>query len=201
MDRSGEKPEPTVKSGWKEEKMKRTKLRSIILAGILAALSFVLMRFTEFPLIPAAPFLKTDLGDIPLLVGVVYLGPWYGVAIAFVKNLLFLASGGGSGGLLGSTVNFIALSSFAIVLGSIVKRTINLKRLLLGFTAGTVVMTLVMIPVNFWAVPLFLPGITRPALISYLFKVNLPFNLIKGALDTIITVVTLTAIKKRNLSI
>ena len=131
MDRSGEKPEPTVESGWKEEKMKRTKLRSIILAGILAALSFVLMRFTEFPLIPAAPFLKTDLGDIPLLIGAVYLGPWYGVAIAFVKNLLFLASGGGSGGLLGSTVNFITLGSFAIVLGSIVKRTINLKRLLL----------------------------------------------------------------------
>ncbi len=201
MDRSGEKPEPTVKSGWKEAKMKRTKIRSIILAGILAALSFVLMRFTEFPLIPAAPFLKTDLGDIPLLIGAVYLGPWCGVAIAFIKNLLFLASGGGSGGLLGSTVNFIALSSFAIVVGIIVRGTINLKRLLLGFTAGTVVMTLVMIPVNLWAVPLFLPGITRPALISYIFKINLPFNLIKGALSTIITIATLAAIKKRNLSI
>jgi len=178
--------------------MKRAKLRKIILAGILAALSFVLMRFTEFPLIPSAPFLKVSLGDIPLLIGAVYLGPWYGVAIALVKDLLFLASGGGGGGVLGAFINFIAISTFAFVVGIIAKGNISLKRLILGFVLGTAAMAAVMIPVNFWAVPLFLPNVTHSYLINYIFKVNVPFNLLEGAMDSVITIATLFALKRRN---
>jgi len=181
--------------------MKKTKLRRIILAGILAALGFILMRFTEFPLIPSAYFLKTDLGDIPLLIGAVYLGPWYGVAITFIKNLLFLATGGSGGGIIGSFVNFIALGTFTLVVGSIAKNKINLKRLVPAFITGTLIMALVMIPVNFWAVPLFLPGTTHSVLVNYIFKINFPFNIIKGVIDTIITIITLMALRKRNTGI
>ncbi len=178
--------------------MKRAKLRRIILASILAALSFVLMRFTEFPLIPSAPFLKVSFGDIPLLIGAVYLGPWYGVSIALVKDLLFLASGGGGGGPLGVLVNFIAISTFAFVVGIVVKGSINLKRLIFGFVLGTIAMAAVMIPVNLWAVPLFLPNVTHSYLIIYIFKVNIPFNLLEGAIDSVITITTLFALKRRN---
>lgn len=181
--------------------MKRAKLRRIILASILAALSFVLMRFTEFPLFPSAPFLKVSLGDIPLLIGAVYLGPWYGISIALVKDLLFLASGGGGGGVLGAFINFIAISTFAFVVGIVVKNNINLKKLILGFALGTLAMAAIMIPVNFWTVPLFLPKVTHLWLINYIFKVNVPFNLLEGLIDSVITIATLFALKRRNVRI
>ncbi len=178
--------------------MQNKKLRSVMLAGILAALSFVLMRFTEFPLIPSASFLKTDLGDIPLLLGAIYLGPFYGVAIAFVKDLLYLLSGGGGGGVLGAFINFIATGTFAFICGLITIKKKNTTNVLLALTVGTLVMTFVMFYVNMWAVPKFwFPKITHKDLMKYLIGINLPFNLIKGAIDTLITLVVFASLKKR----
>ena len=178
--------------------MKNKKLKAVMLAGVLAALSFVLMRFTEFPLIPSANYLKTDLGDIPLLIGAIYLGPFYGIAIAFVKDLLYLLSGGGGGGVLGAFINFIATGTLAFVCGLITLKKKNAANVLLGLIAGSLAMAFVMFYVNMWAVPRFwFPKITHKDLMKYLIFVNLPFNLIKGAIDTIITAITYVSLKKR----
>ncbi len=181
--------------------MQNKKLRAVLLAGILAALSFVLMRFTEFPLIPSANFLKTDLGDIPLLLGAIYLGPGYGVAIAFVKDLLYMLSGGGGGGVLGAFINFVALGTFAFVLGLITRKNKSLPNVLLGLVGGTLAMTITMFYVNMWAVPIFMRQksvtISHSYLMKYLIYINLPFNLLKGAIDLLLTTVTFAALRKR----
>ncbi len=178
--------------------MKKNKLRVIIIAGILAALSFVLMRFTEFPLIPSASFLKTDLGDIPLLLGAIYLGPWAGIAIAFTKDFLYILSGGGGGGLLGASINFVALGIFTFITGIVTYKKKNITTVILGLILGALSMATVMIPVNMWAVPTFwMPQITHKALMNYLFKLNLPFNLIKGVLDVTLTLIIFIALKRR----
>lgn len=174
-----------------------SKLRSLVLAAILSALSFVLMRFVEFPIFASAPFLKTDLGDIPLLFGAIILGPVYGVGIALVKNLLYLISGAGSGGPLGVLVNFIALASFAIVTGLLTYRKKKPLIIFLGLILGGLALTFVMIPTNLWAVPLFLPGISRKDLLDYIFKINIPFNLIKGVIDTVIVFAVWLMLRKR----
>ncbi len=178
--------------------MQNKKLRAVMLAGILAALSFVLMRFTEFPIIPSANFLKTDFGDIPLLLGAIYLGPFYGVAIAFVKDLLYLLSGGGGGGILGAFINFIATGTFALTCGLLTIRKKNTTNVIIGLILGTITMAFIMFYVNMWAVPKFwFPKITHKALIKYLIGINLPFNLIKGAIDTIATAIIFTSLRKR----
>jgi len=180
------------------------KLRILIYAGILAALSFVLMRFTEFPIFPSFPFLTMDLSDIPLLVGAIQLGPLYAVAIALIKNLLFLASGGSQGGVLGVFVNFIAVGTFGLIVGLITMRKKNLPTVLAGLFTGFIAMTLIMIPTNLWAVPLFSPNFAKPemkqALYDYILKINLPFNLIKGAIGTTVTLIILTTLKKRKIT-
>lgn len=176
-----------------------SKLRSIILAAILSALSFILMRFVEFPIFASFPFLKTDLGDVPLLIGGIFLGPMYALAIAFVKNLLFLISGAGQGGPLGVLVNFIAVGTLSVVAGLISYRRQKLFWVIFGVVLGTIVFTLVMIPTNLWAVPLFMPGITRQALYEYIFKVNVPFNLIKGMIDLALIIPLWLTLRKRNL--
>lgn len=179
-------------------KYSTTNLRKTIFAGILAALSFILMRFTEFPIFPSVSFLTTDLGDIPFLYGAIYLGPWYAVGIVFVKNLLFFLSGGSPGGIIGLIANFIALSTFGIVVGFITLKRKNPKNVILGLVSGAIAFALVMIPTNLWAVPLYLPGITREELITYLYTVNLPFNLLKGAIDTGITLAVYLSLRKHN---
>ncbi len=178
--------------------MQQSKLRAVLFAGILAALGFVLMRFTEFPLIPSAPYLKTDLGDLPILLGSILLGPWYGVGMAFTKDLLYLLSGGGGGGILGAFINFIAVGTLAFVLGLFTQKTKNYISVTIGLITGTITMTVLMFFVNMWAVPLFL-RIKMPLheLIKYLIILNLPFNLLKGALDTIFTLLLYAALKKR----
>lgn len=173
-------------------------LKTLLYAGILSALSFVLMRFVEFPLLPQASFLKTDLGDIPLLVGAYFLGPVVGVAIAFVKNLLFLVSGGGSGGIIGVTVNFIATGTFALVLGIVSLRKKNTLTLILGLILGTVALVLIMIPTNlYYAVPKFLPNWTKEQIYRYIITINIPFNILKGLLDTLVTFPVVKALEKR----
>jgi len=174
------------------------RLRNIIYAGILAALSFVLMRFTEFPLIPSAPFLKTDLGDIPLLIGAIELGPIYAIAIALIKNLLFFATGSSVGGPIGVLVNFIAVSIFGFVLGFATWKKKIVFTIALGLLAGAASMVAIMIPVNFWAVPLFEPGISHQALVDYIYKVNIPFNLVKSSVDIAIVLAISVALRKRN---
>jgi riboflavin transporter FmnP len=174
------------------------KLKAVLFAGILAALGFVLMRFTEFPLISSAPFLKTDLGDLPILLGTIFLGPWYGVGMALVKDLLYLLSGGGGGGLLGAFINFIAVGVFAFVLGAFTQRKKGYLSVFLGLIAGTITMTIAMFFVNMWAVPTFwFPGITHKKLMVYLYATNIPFNLLKGSLDTVFTLPLFIALKKR----
>jgi riboflavin transporter FmnP len=180
-------------------KVNKNKLKAVLFAGILAALSFVLMRFTEFPLIPGASFLKTDLGDIPLLLGAIYLGPIYGVAIALVKDLLYMLSGGGGGGVLGASINFIALGTFAFIVGYLTRKKKTPILIVVGLIVGASVMTVEMFFVNMVVVPLFwMPGITHKALMKYLYTINLPFNIVKGALDVLLTFVTYEALKKRN---
>lgn len=57
--------------------------------ALLAALSFILA-FLEFP-VPLSPsFAKMDLSDFPALDGAMALGPWAGVFVELVKNLLGL---------------------------------------------------------------------------------------------------------------
>ena len=46
-----------------------TRTRKLVLIAMLAAISFILMIFPQFPLIPAADFLKVEFSIIPILVG------------------------------------------------------------------------------------------------------------------------------------
>lgn len=177
----------------------KSKLRSVVLAAILSALSFILMRFVEFPIFASFPFLKTDLGDIPLLIGAIFLGPIYAIAIAFIKNLLFLISGAGSGGPLGVLVNFIAVGSFSLITGLVTYKKQKIYWILIGLILGTASFTLIMIPTNLWAAPLFMLGITKQALLDYIYKVNVPFNLIKGLIDTAIVIPLWYGLKKRRI--
>jgi len=80
----------------------------------------------------------------------------------------------------------------------------NLPTILAGLFTGFIAMALIMIPINLWSVPLFSPNFAKPemkqALYDYILKINLPFNLIKGAIGTTVTLIILTTLKKRKIT-
>ena len=76
--------------------MKKNTTHNLTVAAMLSAVAFILM-FIEFPLPMLIPsFVKMDFSDLPALLGAFALGPVYGVAISFMKNLLHIVVKGTS---------------------------------------------------------------------------------------------------------
>ena len=92
--------------------MRKDTTHNLTVAAMLSAVAFILM-FIEFPvpmLIPS--FVKMDFSDLPALLGAFALGPVYGVAISFMKNLLHIVVKGTSTACVGELCNLCwALSS------------------------------------------------------------------------------------------
>ncbi|WP_077534487.1 ECF transporter S component [Massiliimalia massiliensis] len=65
------------------------KTRFITLVGMLSALATVLYYIGEVPM-PFAANLKIGFSDLPALIGAIVAGPWAGVAVEVVKNILHL---------------------------------------------------------------------------------------------------------------
>jgi len=59
----------------------------LVKSAVLSAIAVIFMYF-EFPILPAFPFLKIDLSDVPALIGAFALGPAAGLIIEAFKNAL-----------------------------------------------------------------------------------------------------------------
>lgn len=129
--------------------------------ALLSALGFVLM-FLEFPLLPAAPYLKMDFGDLPAVLGGVLLGPGYGVLIELLKNLLDLIFKGlGSQMGFGNFQNFLVGSAYLLPVCICLRRfaasagRYPVKGTALGLPLGALSMLLVGFLSNLAVAPLY----------------------------------------------
>ena len=167
---------------------KRT--RKIVVIGILAALAWIISRFT-FPILPWAPFLKIDFSDIPILLGMYVFGPMAGVAIAGVRSLLsYVMSGGEAGFPIGDTAAFLATLSYTLPIYYLIKDRIpNMKSTLLASGLGTVSLTVVLSALN-WAfiapMYMYVMGFSVGPMREYLTISVIPFNLLKGIFVSIV---------------
>ena len=177
----------------------RMHIRIMAATAVLSALSCVLM-FLEFsvPFVPS--FLKLDLSDLPALIASFAYGPWAGVIVALIKNLVHLplTSTGGAGEL----ANFLLCACFVVPAGAIYHWIDGKKGALIGSLCGTLLMAAVSLPVNYYITyPVYTnfrpmkaildmykalnPAVTD--LWSALLMFNLPFNIFKGLLSVGIT--------------
>lgn len=174
-------------------------VRAITVTAMLSAVACVLNLF-DFPipfLIPT--FVKMDVSDLPELLAAFSLGPWYGVAVTFLKNLIKLVIKGTSTAYAGELCNFILGASFSFTAGLIYHRKKSRKSALIGALAGAVVMALLSIPCNYYiSYPVYTkymamdkiiamyqalrPGVN--GLLECLIVFNAPFTLLKGLLTS-----------------
>ncbi|MCI9156947.1 MAG: ECF transporter S component [Lawsonibacter sp.] len=174
-------------------------IRAITITAMLSAVACVLNIF-DFPipfLIPA--FVKMDVSDLPELLAAFSLGPWYGVTVTFLKNLLKLVIKGTSTAYAGELCNFILGASFSFVAGAVYHVKKSRKNALIGALAGAAVMALLSIPCNYYiSYPVYTkfmaidkiiaayqairPGVN--GLLECLIVFNAPFTLLKGLLTS-----------------
>lgn len=162
--------------------MKSIKITNV---SMLIALSIIAGYFIHFPILPQAPFLLYDPGNIFLLIGAFKLGPKIGALMCFLTAILF-ALITGQGGPYGALMNFLATGALVFVSAQIYLLNHTKKGAILGMTLGTLAMTLIMIPANLIITPLYL-GVEREVVEKMLIPVIIPFNLLKGIISGFLT--------------
>ena len=177
-----------------------SRVRSIAVTGVLSGVAFIL-QLIEFP-VPmfVPPFIKFDFSDLTALIGAYALGPVYGIAIEFIKNLIHVMFSGSFG--VGELSNFLLGAVFVGVAGAIYKRKKTKNGALIASLAGAVAMAAVSLPSNYFVVyPVyynFMPEETilaayqliMPSLqniFQCLLFINVPFTFVKGMIDVVIT--------------
>lgn len=164
--------------------------RTMTVISLLAAIAFILS-FFEFP-VPLSPsFARMDLSDFPALIGAMTMGPWAGVLVELIKNLLGLP-GTGTGGV-GELANFLMGSAMVYPAGMIYYK--KHRPAWLACLMGAVGMAVMAAVTNYFILlPLFESFMPLDALIESFAEFMpfiqtkldvvlwnaIPFNLLKG---------------------
>ncbi|WP_283675401.1 ECF transporter S component [Butyricicoccus sp. Marseille-Q5471] len=184
-----------------------TKTTKITYTALFAALATVLMYF-EFPIPFMPPFLKVDLSGAVVLIGAFIFGIGPAISMILIKDLLHLTQTvtGGSGEL----ADFLMLSALVIVSVMVYRFHKTRKAAAIGCVLGTAAMTVIATLANYFLIiPFYInamgwnlqaifdlcatvnPSISGMS--TYLLIGVVPFNIIKGL---ILTVITMLAYKK-----
>lgn len=178
---------------------KTISIKSLTIIAMLAAISTVLM-FLSFsiPLFPI--FLKLDFSEVPALIAAFSLGPFAGVSVVFIKNLinlLFTSSGG-----IGEFANFLIGSFFVFSAGLVYQKFKTRKGAILSMTVGTIIMSIVGTVANYYILmPLYTLIMPIDSIVNMFKSINpyadtmlkimfmtiAPFNLLKGFIVSLIT--------------
>ncbi|TCO78957.1 ECF transporter S component [Marinisporobacter balticus] len=170
-------------------------VNKMVKLAMLSAMGLMLMMLIRFPIIPAAPFLEYEPGDVPALVGAFLFGPGAGFMITAIVSIIqgFTVSAGS--GWIGALMHIIATGIMVVVASNIYKRMHTLKGSIIGLIAGSACMTLIMIPLNLVLTTLFL-NVPFDVVKAMIIPAIIPFNLFKTATNSIITIFVYKAVGK-----
>lgn len=175
--------------------------KAVTTIGFMSAMAFILM-FVHFP-VKFIGFLELEISDVPALICALTYGPAAGVFVELVKNLLHAMTS--STATVGEIANFIMSSSYVLGVSLVFWYSKSQKRIQKGFFVGTLLLVFTGVVVNYF--------ITLPLYITLYFGGNesalygmasamipaikdmktllligfVPFNIVKGAVLSIVT--------------
>jgi len=156
--------------------------KKLVTISLLTALSLILSTTIYFPILPQAPYLLYDPGDIPLLLISLFSGTYEGILATSIVAIL-TAVFTGQGGPIGALMHFLATGTFITVAGILFRKT---KNMALPLLAGTISMALIMAIANIIFTPFYL-GTPRSTVLALILPAIIPFNLIKAGINSILT--------------
>lgn len=182
--------------------MQNSKVKTMVFLAILAAWS-VVFRFFEFPILPAAPFLKFDFSDLPALMGMLTHGPVGLVLVAFLRDLInYIIKGGEAGIPIGAIMSFTATIAMFLpthfILNYLPKVSMKVKYVLMSITS-TLFLVISMALLNYYiALPIYTTVLNFPIndYWEYILAIAVPFNLIKGIILSVGQIFTIKIFSK-----
>lgn len=156
--------------------------KKLVFVSILTALSIILSITIYFPILPQAPYLLYDPGDIPLLLISTQIGILEGLLSTIIVAIL-MAIITGQGGPIGAFMHLLASGTLITVAGLAYKKN---KNLILSLIFGTLSMAGVMAIANIIVTPIYL-GVPRSTIYPLILPVIIPFNIIKAGINSAIT--------------
>ncbi len=158
--------------------------KDVAFLSMLSALAFVSVMFIKIPIMPSAPFLRFDLRDSIIIIGGLIYGPAAAFGVSFVAGLLqFLLMS--EYGIIGFVMNLLSTVSFVCTASAVYRLKKTRAGLVLGLAVGCAFMTVSMLLWNYIITPLFM-GVPREVVGSMLLTVFMPFNLLKGGINSVI---------------
>jgi len=114
------------------------KIKEITVIGVFAAVGFALMMAADLvPKLPFVPsFLTLDISDLPALLATFMFGPFAGVAVCLIKNIIHLPFSGTM--MVGELSNFIIGSFFCLVSGFVYRFKRTRAGALIAMTCGSI---------------------------------------------------------------
>lgn len=169
-------------------------VKKTVTMAILAALSIVLMLLIRFPILPAAPYLIYEPADIPVLIGTFMFGPFAGILITVVVSAI-QATLLSADGWVGFVMHVVATGAYAATAGLVYMKFHNKKGAIAALAAGTLARTAIMVPLNLIIQPNFY-GVPYEAVAKLIVPAIIPFNLIKGVINSILTMFIYKTVSK-----
>lgn len=175
-----------------------SRVLTMVRIGVLSGLAFILIAL-EVPLPMFPVWLKYDPSELPALVAAFALGPVAGPAVELFKNVLFFFLLPGKAPLVGVVANFVAGSAWTLSAGLVYARWRTFRGAVVALALGVLIMTAVMAVANY-AVFLPLYGVPPAGRLGMVLSVLTPFNLVKGTLSGLLTLLLYKKIRSRFLS-
>lgn len=163
------------------QKMNTARLAKL---ALLAAISCVLMLLIRIPF-PPAPFLVYDPADIPIYITTFAFGPVSGLIVTVVVSFIQAFVLGGDG-VYGFVMHVLATGLFAVVAGSMYRHKKSKKEAVVALIVGVIAMTAMMCVANYYITSMYM-GVDRSVVAAMLVPVIIPFNLLKGGINALVT--------------
>ena len=162
----------------------RFSTKYVAICAMFCAIAYLLTLIGQ--LVPqVAGFLSYDPKDIAVVIIGFILGPLASVFVSVIVSLIEMVSVSGTGPI-GMLMNVLATCAFAVPAAIVYKRNHSQKGAIIGLTLGVVAMAACMILWNYLVTPLYM-GVPRSVVVGMLVPVFLPFNLIKGGINALFT--------------
>lgn len=181
------------------QQKRRMSVSKMTKIAMLSVLAFVLMQFELIvPIFPA--FLKIDVSDLPALIGAFAMGPFAGIAIEAVKNLLHLMQTSTGG--VGELANFAIGCSMVVPAAIIYGKSKSKKSAIMGLAVGSICMAIVGALANYFVlIPFYTAFMPIEAIVELGTVINpsinsvatlvlfgiVPFNIFKGIVLSVLT--------------
>ncbi|MGN0557114.1 MAG: ECF transporter S component [Acutalibacteraceae bacterium] len=169
-------------------------VRRLVFTALIIALAYVSTLVFNIKV----EFLTFDLKNSLLALCALIFGPVSGIVSSLIVSLLEMITISGTG-FWGFLMNFISSAVFAFTAGIIYKYKKTMAGAVLSVTAASVAMVAVMIGMNLIITPIY-TGMPVSAIVGMILPLLLPFNAIKAAVGSAVTLIIYKPVKKAFIS-